>query len=130
MTPCDTALVARLFLLVEPRKKSRDNPRKDLWTMLGEFRSRKVHILETDTGRTSKDCDQLLAMLADAVEALTYGNRALPSEQAAKNARGRLRSSGHSENALCQERDTHLGKLPACSRMKLHGAPTPFHKIR
>lgn len=71
----DTLVIWRLFLLAEPRKKTRDNPRQDLWSVLADLRKRNVTVLEAATGRVSSDQAQRDAMLAEAIEMLTYGGR-------------------------------------------------------
>lgn len=71
----DTLVIWRLFLLAEPRQKTRDNPRQDLWSVLADLRKRNVTVLEAATGRVSADQAQRDAMLAEAIEMLTYGGR-------------------------------------------------------
>ena len=98
----DTVLVTRLFLLAEPRVKTRDNPRADLWAVLRRLRKSGISVLELATGRVSTNCDQMADMLADAIEMLTYGGRGHPETAKINGAKGGRPPSAFTADELRQ----------------------------
>lgn len=77
----DVLAVYRLFLLAEPRRVTKDRPRRSLFKNLRAVEAKGATVLETDTGRTStshRDC-----ILFDAIERLS-GN--VSAENGAQSA--------------------------------------------
>lgn len=81
----DVVKVWKLHLLAEPKRRTDDNPRRDLWAILHQIEDRGATVLELSTGRTSSDHRQRDLMIADAVEILTRGQHAVARKIAAQN---------------------------------------------
>ncbi len=128
LRPGDTLLIMRLMLLAEPRKRSRDNPRMDLWAVLAELRRRGVTVWELATDRRSDDPQQRDDMIRDAIEALTLGGRHLPSDvaRAIGSRGGRPRKNLDPWREII-EREWYSNRHPsnkiAVAVMRSHGVP-------
>lgn len=81
----DTIHVRHLHLLAEPKRRTDDNPRRSLWEIVSEIEARGATIVEVSTGRSTSDAGQRDVMIADAIEIVTRGAKALPRRVAREN---------------------------------------------
>jgi len=77
----DALVVHHLFLLAEPKRTTKDRPRKSLWIHLRAIEAKGATVFEASTGRSSKDKRDCI--LFDAIERLS-GN--VSAENGAKSA--------------------------------------------
>jgi len=77
----DALVVHRLFLLAEPKRTTKDRPRKSLWIHLRAIEAKGATVFEASTGRSSKDKRDCI--LFDAIERLS-GN--VSAENGAQSA--------------------------------------------
>lgn len=83
----DTVKLARLRFLAPPKLRTSDNPRRDLWRMLHAIEDRGAIVREVSTGRATSDPRQRDMMIADAIEEITRGSRAISIRRARENGK-------------------------------------------
>lgn len=83
----DIVKVRHLHLLAEPKRRSIDNPRRDLWAIVHQIEDRGATIFEVSTGRTTANPRDRDNMIADAIEIVTRGARALSGKIARENGK-------------------------------------------
>lgn len=86
LRPGHIVVTTRAFLLVPPRKHSRDNPRVWFRDIMHGIEARKASIWELGTDYRTTDLMQRDMLIFDTVERLTYGGRGLSPRRAALNA--------------------------------------------
>lgn len=83
----DTVYIEYLELLPDTRDVCEVNPSIDLVNALDELRDREVAVVETHTGYSTTNPDQLREMRAVAIRALGAGGRARPTAVARENGK-------------------------------------------
>lgn len=118
----DIVKVKSLHFLVAPKLRTYDNRRRDLWQMIAEIESRGASILEVSTGRSSLKLGERDTMIADAIEVITRGARALTRKQASENGK----NGGRKPDVISDENRTAARALwfdrPELVGKKLHRA--------
>jgi len=87
--PGNTAGVARLWVVADPKIGKKKGQRQALYAAVDAIEARGATIEEVDTGRTSKDPKQRDAMIRDAAEAVTTAGRGLKSADNGRRSKGR-----------------------------------------
>lgn len=83
----DTVKVRHLHLLAPPKRRTDDNPRRELWETIHRIEDRGASILEVSTGRSTANQRERDTMIADAIEVITRGARAISAKLARENGR-------------------------------------------
>lgn len=83
----DTVKVRHLHLLAPPKRRTDDNPRRELWETIHRIEDRGATILEVSTGRSSANQRERDMMIADAIEVITRGARAISAKLARENGK-------------------------------------------
>lgn len=83
----DIVKLRHLHLLVPVKKRTDENPRRDLWQVLHLIEDRGATILEVSTGRSSANQRERDMMIADAIEVITRGARAISAKLARENGK-------------------------------------------
>lgn len=83
----DVVKVRHVHLLAIPKKRTDDQPRRDLWRIIHAIEDRGATILEISTGRSSANQRERDMMIADAIEVIARGVRALPRKIAQQNGK-------------------------------------------
>lgn len=71
----EAVAVMRLHVLVPPKQKTADRPRRALWAAIQAIEVKGAHIIEVETKRTTTFRLDRDDMIADAIEALTHSGR-------------------------------------------------------
>lgn len=83
----DIVKLRHLHLLVPVKKRTDENPRRDLWQIIHLIEDRGATILEVSTGRSSANQRERDMMIADAIEVITRGARAISAKLARENGK-------------------------------------------
>ena len=83
----DVIKVRSLHLLAMPRRRTTDEPRRDLWATIHAIEDRGASVLELATMRSTTNHRERDMMIADAIETITRGARALPRKIARENGK-------------------------------------------
>lgn len=83
----DVVKVRALHLLVRRKRRTDQNVRRELWEIVHQIEERGATIHEVSTGRTSANQRERDTMIADAIEVLTRGARAMSAKVARENGK-------------------------------------------
>lgn len=73
----DVVKVRHLHLLAPAKRRTDENPRRALWSILHQIEDRGATVLEISTGRSTANQRDRDMMIADAIEVVTRGARAV-----------------------------------------------------